>query len=136
MAEHALQTNTELLHLYEVRNDRINQANYHIKIAESSHSHEEAMQSYQQATRLYREIAENLLKEHRVDESIFYYNKAITACERQPNSEYDLAQLLRELSHAYSEKSAYDLSKTFLSEALNLIERYSGCYLDRRVLIL
>lgn len=40
MAENALQTNTELLHLYEVRNDRIQQANYHMKIAENSHSHE------------------------------------------------------------------------------------------------
>lgn len=40
MAENALHTNTELLHLYQARNDRLQQANYHMKIAEHSHNHE------------------------------------------------------------------------------------------------
>jgi hypothetical protein len=72
---------------------------------------------------LYKEIANNLLREHRIDESIYYYNKAITACERQVGSEYELARLLQELSKAYAEKSSYDIAKSFLMEALNLTER-------------
>jgi hypothetical protein len=60
------------------------------------------MHSYKQAAQLYREIATNLLREHRIDESIYYYNKAITACQRQIGSEYELAQLLTELSKAYA----------------------------------
>ena len=46
-----------------------------------------------------------------------------------------MAELLKEISKAYSEKSAYDLSKTFLSEALELVERYDLAYSDPKAVV-